>query len=375
MLLVLSSAACAYGQLETDETAGEAEIDEDDQALIAVEPTVTTDAPRESLADLVLQTTGPEQWSFAVLSDLHLPNPRSVTVDRTVSALIAMGVRVVVITGDDTNGSAGVDHRQSRVKAWWGAVTAALEPLHAAGIAVLPLAGNHDTYLAWQREGYEQAFADLDRWAAPLQVHPAAGRGFARPPYSYSVDVGGVHFALANIVDQSVDRDVATWLSDDLAAAADARMSLVFGHVPLFSVVQRPAKGFVSQLGAILERGNADFYIAGHEHLSWDETFALRTGHLLHQVTVGCASGFYVFPPSKEARSRAGCESLDRSGKLTCTMPNGGRFELVRDPSQRMIEHDAATFTVFQVTGDDVLAIPMTVGDDGRPHAFYLTQP
>jgi len=43
----------------------------------------------------------------------------------------------------------------------WTAVIDALEPLHDAGIAVLPIAGNHDTYLSWQREGYEQAFADL----------------------------------------------------------------------------------------------------------------------------------------------------------------------------------------------------------------------
>src|SRR4051794_36911363 len=99
MLLVVSS--CAYGQLDPDVTS-EAGIDEDEQSLIAVEPLVSTDTPRESLAGLTLQTTGPEQWSFAVISDLHLPNPRAATVDRTVSALIAMGVRVVVVTGDDT---------------------------------------------------------------------------------------------------------------------------------------------------------------------------------------------------------------------------------------------------------------------------------
>jgi hypothetical protein len=55
-------------------------------------------------------------------------------------------------------------------------------------------------------------------------------------------------------------------------------------------------------------------------------------------------------------------------------MPNGGRFELARDRSQRMIEHDAATFTVFTVTGDDIEVTPMTIGDDGQPDAFYLTE-
>ena len=54
-------------------------------------------------------------------------------------------------------------------------------------------------------------------------------------------------------------------------------------------------------------------------------------------------------------------------------MPNGGRFELVRDRSERMIEHDSATFTVFTVNGDDVRVTPMTVDDDGQARAFYLT--
>lgn len=51
-------------------------------------------------------------------------------------------------------------------------------------------------------------------------------------------------------------------------------------------------------------------------------------------------------------------------------MPNGGRFELARDRGQRLIEHDANTFTVI---GDDVQVTPMTDDDDGHLHAFYLS--
>jgi predicted phosphodiesterase len=308
-----------------------------------------------------------------VLSDLHLPNPRVATVDRTIEGLIALGVRLVIVTGDHTNGSDKVDHRRGRVKAWWASVTDALEPLHDAGIAVLPIAGNHDTYLSWQREGYEQAFADLVRWAAPFKVNPSTGRGLARSPYSYSLDFDGVHFALAHVVDQAIDRDVADWLTDDLAAAANARFRLVFGHVPLFSVIRRPARQFVDRFGPILEHGHADFYVAGHEHITWDETFSLPSGDALRQVTVGCTSGFYVFSPSRAAQQRAACERQGARGTLSCTMPNGGRFELARDRSQRMIEHDANAFTVFTVTGDDVQVTPMTVDGDGHLHAFYLT--
>ncbi len=373
MLVVLLGTACTYDPLDADPAAATAG-DDDEQPLIAIEPTVSTDAVREPLSELVPGAASPQQWSFAVISDLHLPNPRSGTIDREVAALIGMGVRFVVVTGDDTNGSAVVDHRRGRVNAWWASVTSALAPFRDAGIPVLPIAGNHDTYLPWQREGYEAAFGDLDRWTAPLEVHPAEGRGFARAPYSYSVDVDGVHLALANVVDQSVDRDVASWLTDDLAAAQNARVRIVFGHVPLFSVVQRPARGFVDQLGGILARGHAEFYVAGHEHVTWDETFPIGAGELVRQVTVGCASGFYVFAPSKAARARAGCEASGAPGRSSCMMPNGGRFELVRDRSKRMIEHDSATFTVFTVTNDDIQVTPMALDDDGEARAFYLKQ-
>lgn len=370
-LVILLATACTYEPFAADPASLAA--DDDDEPLVAIEPLVSTDAIREPLeTSSHTAATSPRQWSFAVLSDLHLPNPRSAVIDREVAALIEMGVRFVVVTGDHTNGSVGVDHRHARVNAWWASVSAALAPLREAGISVLPIAGNHDTYLAWHREGFERAFGDLARWAAPLEVHPATGHGFARAPYSYSVDVDGVHLTLANIVDQSVDRDVAAWLTDDLAAARDARVRMVFGHVPLFSVVARPAHRFVEQLGGILARGNVEFYVAGHEHVTWDETFAVGAGEPLRQVTVGCASGFYVFAPSKAARARAGCEAPGPHGESSCTMPNGGRFEVVRDRSQRMIEHDSATFTVFTVTGDDVQVTPMTVADDGQPRAFYL---
>lgn len=364
MVWLVVGVGCASEPVDVDPPV------EEEEPVAAVEPTISTDALREPL-QLDLGAAGSRHWSFAVLSDLHLPNPRSAVIDREIAALIPMGVRFVVVTGDHTNGSAIVDHRRARVTAWWASITQALAPLRDAGIPVLPIAGNHDTYLAWQREGFERAFGDLAQWAAPLEIHPAAGRGFARAPYSYSVDVDGVHLALANIVDQDVDRDVAAWLTEDLAGAATARIRMVFGHVPLFSVIKRPARHFVAQLGTLLARGRADFYVAGHEHVTWDETFGLDTGELLRQVTVGCASGFYVFAPSKAARRSANCEATGAHVQR-CTMPNGGPFELVRDHGSRMLEHDAATFTVFTVDGDDVEVTPMTVDSEGHVRSFYL---
>src|SRR5262245_12080549 len=82
-----SGAACAY---EPTDSAGATSDIEDDQAVPAIEPVVTTLSARESLSSLTIGPSAPQQWSFAVLSDLHLPNPRAATVDRTVEGLIAL---------------------------------------------------------------------------------------------------------------------------------------------------------------------------------------------------------------------------------------------------------------------------------------------
>ena len=124
-----------------------------------------------------------------------------------------------------------------------------------------------------------------------------------------------------------------------------------------------------------LEHHHANFYVAGDEPIAWDETFTLPSGDALRQVTVGCTSGFSVSSPSRAARQRAACERQGARGTLGCTMTKRGRFELARDRSQRMIEHDASPFTVFTVTGGDLQVTPMTVDDGGHLHAFYLSDP
>ena len=337
--------------------------------------------PIEQLAPAVDATAKPAPWTFAVMSDLHLPNDHAPTVHKTVAALVELRVRFVVITGDHTNGSgldgAGLVHHST---GWWEAVTTALQPLRDAGIAVLPVAGNHDSYLAEQRDRYAGAFADLDGWAGSLAIKTAGGTGrsLARAPFSYSVEVDGVHLTLAHIVAQGLDREVAAWLAEDLAAAAGARHRIVFGHLPLSSVIQPPSHTFAARLGAILERGHAGLYVAGHEHIVWDEDVALPAGGSLRQVLVGCTSGYYDYQPSEPSKQRAGCVPIELAGKrepMRCKMPNGGgEFVLSRGRKNRHIQHYKSTFTLFTVDGDKLSVRPMTIDANGRALPFYLNE-
>jgi len=128
-----------------------------------------------------------QPWSFAVLSDLHLPNPRAAMVDQTIQTLIAMRVRLVIVTGDHTNGSDKVDHRRGRVKAWVDCGS----PMRSSrcttpGIAVLPVAGNHDTYLSWQARGLRASVRRPSSAGRRRSGSTAArGQDLHEPPYSY----------------------------------------------------------------------------------------------------------------------------------------------------------------------------------------------
>jgi predicted phosphodiesterase len=337
----------------------------DDEPPVVAPPVI--DAPVS--APVVVDKPRPK-WTFAVLSDLHLPNYFTRTVDRTVAALIEEGVRFVVITGDHTNGSP-LDGPRRR-DPWWAAVATALRPLREAGIAVLPVAGNHDSYLPAQREGYAMTF---DRaWAKPLVVNDAGESALARWPFSYSVDVDGVHLSLAHIVATRLDPGVAKWLAADLEGAKQAKHRIVFAHNPLSSVIWSPAKPFVEQLGGILDRGKVEMFVGGHEHVVWDEMVALPSSRL-RQVIAGCASGYYDYAPSEPSKLRARCTPVVRPGlrePMRCQMPNGGAFELARGRKNRHLQHYKNAFVLIDVDGADLRVRPMTVDAAGALQPFYL---
>nr|HEX4312418.1 metallophosphoesterase [Kofleriaceae bacterium] len=320
-------------------------------------------------------------WSFVVLSDLHLPNPKREVIDHILTAIIAMSPRprFVILAGDHTNGNpwnppalvAGSIY-------WWKVVAAALQPLRDAHIPVLPVAGNHDSYLPGQRAHYAATF-DLKAWAAPFEVHGAVARGeIGAPPFSYGVDVDDVHFSFVHNVQEWLDKDVASWLADDLADASKARIRIVVSHAPWHTVIAHERTQFAAQMGGILEGGNANLYLSGHEHLFWDEDFALPHGHTLRQVMTGCVSGWYNYGPNKDELAAAHCTKIVVPGKvapLACAMPHGGgAFMLALDHHNREIEHARIELTVITVPPDGtaVEATPMTLDATNKLVPWYL---
>ncbi|MBI3555505.1 MAG: metallophosphoesterase, partial [Deltaproteobacteria bacterium] len=183
---------------------------------------------------------------------------------------------------------------------------------------------NHDTYRDVHRQAYEEAFRDLPQLAAPYKINSGG-----KPPYHYSVDVDDVHLSLLNIVDQQLPKDVASWLKDDLKSAAGARYRFAFGHVPMHSEMGRSNQEFARELGGILTAGRVEAYVAGHEHLIWDENVCFDDQHTIRQLIAGTASfGYhrdpgaaYNFPLSPAIYHRYCGINGD---PLLCRMPNGG---------------------------------------------------
>ncbi len=229
-------------------------------------------------------------FRFVILGDIHVSTRGQVAdaFHHVVQRVVERAPRCVVLAGDMTSGNPDDGRRLETVQGWWEALDGALAPFAEAGIPVLPVAGNHDHYTDAHRDGYDRAWADLVDRVGPLSLS-------GQPPRNYSVRLDGLHLALAQIVDQGIAPDVERWLIDDLAAAGDADLRLVVGHVPLRSAMGRTNSAFERRLAGLLIDYDVACYFAGHEHLAWDIGLDVGAGSV-RQIIVGTPGARYTFP-------------------------------------------------------------------------------
>lgn len=292
---------------------------------------------------------------FALISDVHVRADAGVPVHfpKVIAQVAALQPRFVVLSGDMTSGNANDGHDLGRVRAWWQAAEAALQPLRAAGIAVLPIAGNHDYYTEAQQRGFREAAQRL-----------AAGSPWAEAvaaPACYSVTVDGLHLSLVHVVDQHVEPEVGRWLEGELAGEArGAALRLCVGHVPLVSTMGRSSADFGARLGGLLVRGGVAAYFAGHEHLVWDEVLTYE-GRPLRQVQVSTASASYQFPLRAEVVARHCRGAFGR-------LPTSGRPFLINPQTREQAR--PLGFTVVDVEGGSYEVTAMTLDEDERARPF-----
>jgi 3',5'-cyclic AMP phosphodiesterase CpdA len=297
----------------------------------------------------------------AILGDIHVhvdsqPTPALKTM---IARVAELQPDLVVLAGDLTSGNAGDGHDADVVASWWRGLAGAIAPLRAAGIPVLPIAGNHDYYTPAHQAGYQAAWADLASSVGSLTL-----RG--EPPLYYSVELDGLHLALVHAVDQKLEPAVAAWLRDDLAGASASDLRLAIGHVPMVSAIGRSSERFQRALSELLASGGVTAYFCGHEHVAWDQVVDAGGGRTVRQVTVGTAGASYTFPLRRDLFD-AYC--ADGVGK----MPGSGCAFAI-DPATRK-QHDKIAMVLVVVDGVDYDVQFYALGPDGQLAPFAAASP
>jgi len=205
-----------------------------------------------------ITTVDPEDSVFAIISDIHLNNPKSSGDDpeaplntlllEVIEELNLIQPDFVVLLGDLVESNADTYHRD--FDDMWNILDG------YAKFPVFAVMGNHDG----QRVGEVDGFEYFQRHFGPLY---------------HSFDWGGWHFALVNTYDHPahpsdngvIGREQLKWLDSDLhfASSAGQKIAVMLHHNPFDDRWIFMDEGR-EQLVEVLERHGARYVFAGHRH-------------------------------------------------------------------------------------------------------------
>ncbi|SBO41898.1 metallophosphoesterase [Cyanobium sp. NIES-981] len=226
---------------------------------------------------------------LALISDLNSSYGSTTyvpQVQRGVDLLQSLAPELVICAGDMVAGQkAGLSTGQ--LDAMWRSFgQQVLDPLVGRGIGFVPAMGNHDA--SSSRSQGQYVFA-LDRQRAErfwLAQRPRLGLNLLSAeafPFRYSLLHGDVFLLVLDASSAFLGADQKRWAQQQLASAAarQARLRLVIGHLPLYAVSQgRDRPGEVldrpGELLQLMEQGRVNLYVSGHHHAY----FPSRVGRL-----------------------------------------------------------------------------------------------
>jgi hypothetical protein len=256
-------------------------------------------APREP-SDLSDNLSGTGALTFAVVSDLN-GSYGSITYGEEVHETVRWlrdEVRpdLVVSTGDMVAGQRpGLDYEAM----WAGFHAAVTEPLAAAGIPLAVTPGNHD---ASAGDYYiEERITFVEQWERHRPAVEFVDDRFY--PLHYAFKARGVLFvSLDATLVGPIDEAQRRWLRGVLSANADARVTVVYGHIPLYPFSQGRENEILNdpELEAMLNEFGVDLMLSGHHHAYYPG----RRGDL-RLVSMAClGSGPRALVGSEEASSK-----------------------------------------------------------------------
>ena len=190
-------------------------------------------------------------------------------VGQGVRQLLKQQPALLVCAGDMVAGQKrGLS--SSRLDAMWDSFArTVLHQIRQAGVPFLMAMGNHDGAPGFSADrAAARRFWEPRREAIGLQFVDRADF-----PFHYSVLQNDVFWLVWDASSSTVPAEQLQWARRQLSsnAARTARMRMVVGHLPLFGISQgRDLPGERLQrstaIQALLEEGNVQAYISGHQH-------------------------------------------------------------------------------------------------------------
>lgn len=268
------------------------------------------------------ETRGADAGSVrvVVLSDINGPYGSMTyppAVGRVVRRIVEEWRPHLVLSAGDLVAGQKTDLPDARFPQMWRAFDEAVAaPLRRAGIPFGFALGNHDASAARDRQGgyrfQRERAAAAAYWRDPAHRPRLDYRDAGRFPFAYTFMLEGI-FILALDATSHLVQD-ASWVQAALRSrdAADARLRIVVGHLPLYGVaVGRSRFGEVIEEGdrwrQRFEAAGVDLYVSGH-HAAYYPAHRGRL-RLLHSGGIGARP--YVGYPQTPSRSTVTVMEVD----------------------------------------------------------------
>lgn len=190
-------------------------------------------------------------------------------VDSIVSRIPRIWKPDLVICGGDMVAGMGISDTIILTNMWAGFEKHIAKPFKEANIPFAFTLGNHDGPRSYPMERK----ATQNYWLNPQNSTGLKFIDRTNFPDYYSFINNDVFIVSWDAASPSITENNLLWLEEQfkLEEAKNAKLRLVMGHMPLYSVAQeRDSKGNVlenpEKLRALLEKYNVHTYISGHQH-------------------------------------------------------------------------------------------------------------
>lgn len=299
-LLVSTLAACAPSTSDVLSTALPGPDTDDSQSVPGTEDpsTPTSPEPDDEIKDSA------KSLKIHAFADMNIDTSgtyASATIS-IVKSMIARQPAAILGVGDYIDGEKKSLSDSTYVNMWNQFSKKVLSFMRDANIPFLATPGNHDAYYAQERRLYDSFWGKNKP-----NVEYVDDDNF---PFYYSFikeDVFFVSLDDANYSKLSNRTAQLAWLKEQLssARAKGARARVVYGHIPLYSIVSSKANSSTvyengvlagerrtagsNTLEAILLSHNVDLVIFGHSHGFYSGHYTYPDGKKLQVVSMPCA--------------------------------------------------------------------------------------